>query len=278
VTDRITCEPVGDELAYTFGGRPLVIHLHPGDVVRVSTEDRFGPVCGVEDLPSQVFRLPYVNPVSGLFYVKGAEPGDTLAIRLATITPARDRGVSATFPHVGALTSTHTIATTPQPPLPERVWRHDIDLPAGIVRSHARSSDATAEPPLEAMHGTVGVTFAGFQAIATITAAVATPWRRIESDQAICSVGAARPPEYAYRIAVHDLVSWVADLTGLDTLDAHQMVPRAGAAPIGTVCDPAYTIAAKLPKACLPTAAPYPGIHQRLRRLAAEHTATGGSP
>jgi acetamidase/formamidase len=94
---------------------------------------------------------------------------------------------------------------------------------------------------------------------------VPTPWPRIESDTAIMSVGCARPLEDAYRIGHHDLVRWVASLTGLEPLDAYQLVGQVGRAPIGNVCDPHYSVVAALDKAYLRGAVPYGGIHRRLR-------------
>ena len=75
---------------------------------------------------------------------------------------------------------------------------------------------------------------------------VHTPVPRIEDDRHLMSVGAARPLEDAYRIAHHDLVTHIAALTGLDLLDAYQLVSQAGLAPVGNVCDPNYTIVAKI--------------------------------
>ncbi|MFI7511501.1 acetamidase/formamidase family protein [Micromonospora aurantiaca] len=166
--EQITYRPARDELAYTFGGRVPVAHLRSGDVLEVATEDCFGGlVRGRADLPSQVCRMPYLNPVSGPFFVEDAEPGDTLAIHLASITPARDWGVSSTFPHFGALTSTSHTATL-QPPLEERVWVYDIDQQAGRVRFQATETDHTVELPLDPMIGTIGVAPGGFEARSTI--------------------------------------------------------------------------------------------------------------
>ena len=94
---------------------------------------------------------------------------------------------------------------------------------------------------------------------------VSTPWPRFESDTHIGSVGCARPLEDAFRIAYHDLVTWTADLTGLDPLDAYQLASQAAQAPIGNVCDTDYSIVAKIPKPYLYGAAAYDGIHARLR-------------
>jgi len=114
-----------------------------------------GLVRAVDDRPSVVCQLPFVNPVTGAFSVEGAQPGDTLAIHVVSITAARDWAVSATFPHFGALTSTHTTATL-QPPLEERVWLYEVDH--------------TVELPLEPMHGTIGVAPAASEVRSTIVA------------------------------------------------------------------------------------------------------------
>jgi amidase len=330
--EKIVYRPARDEFAYTFGGRMPVAHVRSGDVLEVFTEDCFGGlVRGPADLPSQVCRMPYLNPVSGPFFVEDAEPGDTLAVHVVSIEPVRDWGVSSTFPHFGALTSTSHTATL-QPPLPERVWVYGIDRDAGTVRFQATSSDHTVGLPLEPMIGTIGVAPAGFEArativpdahggnldspllqagatlylgvnvhgamlalgdgharqgegeacgvgveIATVTTLVVevlkgvpTMWPRLETDASIASIGCARPLEDAYRIAHHDLVGWTTGLTGLDTLDAYQLVSQAGRAPVGNVCDPNYTILAAVDTVMLPAPAPaYGGVHTRLRR----HTA-----
>ena len=168
MTELVTYRPSAAELSYTFGGREPVARIRPCDILDVYTEDCFGgAVRGVGDLPSQVCTFPYLNPVSGPFHVEGAEPGDTLALHFVSITPARDWAVSSTFPHFGALTSTHTTATL-QPPLEERVWVYDVDREAGTVRYHARNSQFTVDLPLDPMHGTVGVAPAAFESRMTI--------------------------------------------------------------------------------------------------------------
>ncbi|MEO3802610.1 acetamidase/formamidase family protein [Nonomuraea sp. B1E8] len=101
---------------------------------------------------------------------------------------------------------------------------------------------------------------------------VATPWPRLEDDLHLMSTGSARPLEDAYRISQHDLVTWTSELTGLDTLDAYQLVSQAGQAPVGNVCDTNYTMVAKLPKAYVGDTAVYESAHTRLRALAARYT------
>jgi acetamidase/formamidase len=169
MTELIEYRPTAEEYAYTFGGRAPVRTVRPGDILDLYTEDCFGGlVRGVDDLPSVVCQFPFLNPVTGPFYVEGAEPGDTLALHFVSITPARDWAASSTFPHFGALTSTHTTATL-QDPLEERVWMYEVDTAAGVVRYRARRSDFTVELPLAPMHGTVGVAPAAFEARMTLT-------------------------------------------------------------------------------------------------------------
>ena len=66
------------------------------------------------------------------------------------------------------------------------------------------------------------------------------------------SAGSARPLEDAFRIAQHDMVTWVAALCGLDPLDAYQFVTQAVESPLANVCDTNYTSIAKMPKRYLP--------------------------
>jgi amidase len=168
MTEVVRYRPEPAELSYTFGGREAVRQVAPGTVLELYTEDCFGGlVRSVDDLPSVVCEFPYLNPVTGPFHVEGAEPGDTLAVHFVSIVPARDWAVSATFPHFGALTGTHTTATL-HPPLDELVWRYDVDVAAALVRYHARRGDYTVELPLDPMHGTVGVAPAAFETRMTI--------------------------------------------------------------------------------------------------------------
>jgi acetamidase/formamidase len=100
---------------------------------------------------------------------------------------------------------------------------------------------------------------------------IGTPWPRLEDDGHLMSTGSARPLEDAYRISQHDLVTWSAALTGLDELDAYQLVSQGAEAPVGNVCDTNYTMVAKIPKAYLGGPAVYESAHSRLRALGARY-------
>jgi acetamidase/formamidase len=95
----------------------------------------------------------------------------------------------------------------------------------------------------------------------------ATPWPRLENDDYIMSAGSARPLEDAFRIAQHDIVTWVAALCGLDPIDAYQFVTQAVESPLANVCDTNYTSIAKMPKRYMARSA-YDGVHDHLTELA----------
>lgn len=106
--------------------------------------------------------------------------------------------------------------------------------------------------------------------VVDVVPGVSTAWPRLETDSHLMSVGAGRPLEDAFRIAHTDMVGWLGHLTGLDQLDALQLLSQAGGCRIGNVCDPAYTALALFGKRLLPSTLPsaYGGIHQQLRAAA----------
>jgi acetamidase/formamidase len=161
---EISYRPERSDYAWTFGGVEPVRKVQPGDVLRLWTDDCFtGLVSTVDDRASEKIVFPYLNPQTGPFYVQGAEPGDTLAVHFVSIEPARDWGVSTTFPFFGGLTSTLSTVTL-QDPLEEIVWIYEVDRDRGTVGFRARRGDYQVALPLEPMHGTVGVAPANLEA------------------------------------------------------------------------------------------------------------------
>lgn len=98
-------------------------------------------------------------------------------------------------------------------------------------------------------------------------------WPRLQDDQFIMSTGSTKPLEDAYRVSQHDMVRWVAELTGLEVLDALQLVSQAGLAPTGNVVDPNYTMVAKMPTALLGSTSVFDGMHGRLASIGRSHLA-----
>jgi len=153
----IEFRPEREQYAFTFGGVAPVRTVVPGTMLRLWTEDAFcGGIRSTADLPSTSLTMPFVNPQTGPFYVEGAEPGDTLALHFAGLTPARGYGASCTIPLFGGLTSTDRTATL-QDPLPERTWIYEVNRDRRTVEFRAAASDFRLELPMDPMLGTVGV-------------------------------------------------------------------------------------------------------------------------
>ena len=91
--------PERHEYAWTFGGVAPTHRITPGTCLKLWTEDAFsGRLTSTTHRASAVLDMTEVNPQTGPFYVEGAEPGDTLALHIARLTPARDWGASSTIP------------------------------------------------------------------------------------------------------------------------------------------------------------------------------------
>ncbi len=70
----------------TMGSHDPALHIAPGDTVITTTVDAAGRDAGNEQV------TPRGNPMTGPFFVDGAEPGDTLVVHLEKIKPNRTQG------------------------------------------------------------------------------------------------------------------------------------------------------------------------------------------
>lgn len=81
---RITAGPLYYEFSRYNEPR---IRIEPGETLQVETEDAFsGQIRSNRDRRDKSTR-PYGNPQTGPIWVAGAEPGDTLAVRIEAIEP-----------------------------------------------------------------------------------------------------------------------------------------------------------------------------------------------
>jgi amidase len=123
-----TAEVVPGDYSYVFNPyREPIARVKPNERVTIHTDDAFeSRITKKEDLPSRALATAkFLNPQTGPIYVEGAEPGDSLAVRIESIVPTRDFAVSVLIPYFGGLTSTN-LTRTLQEPLPERVWIWDL--------------------------------------------------------------------------------------------------------------------------------------------------------
>jgi acetamidase/formamidase len=160
--------PKHEELVYTFGGAKPRQRIQSGTRIITWTEDCFdGTVKTAADLPGKVMPPGHDNPQTGPFYVEGAEPGDTLAIHIVKLEPARSYGVSSFSPGFGALVGTDRTAML-GPVFPETTWRYDVDASRNVARTTTADGKFTWEIPLAPFLGCLGVAPASGEVRSTI--------------------------------------------------------------------------------------------------------------
>jgi amidase len=143
----------------TLGTHEPVLKIADGDTVSAKTVDAHG--CDWRN--EQVAVKP--NPQTGPFYVEGAEPGDTLAVRFDCLTPMRDWGFSS------SIIAPDVVEPRFARELPARElirWRIDTARGTASQQTHAGALGAFTVP-LAPMVGCFGVAPAGGQAISTAT-------------------------------------------------------------------------------------------------------------
>jgi amidase len=142
---------------------PVFQRIKPGDVVVTRTLDSGGQ----NERNEQV--SPGSNPLTGPFYIEGAEPGDALAVKLRKVRLNRNWGYSAYRLGLFALTADYVETIYPNHYQPDVVRKGrdnvvpwDIDLARGTV--HLRepaSSKVKLEFPVRPMLGCIGVAAPG---------------------------------------------------------------------------------------------------------------------
>jgi acetamidase/formamidase len=164
----LTWTPKHEELVYTFGGAAPRQRIKPGTRIVTWTEDCFdGAVKTAADLPSKKMTPGHDNPQTGPFFVEGAEPGDTIAVHIVKLEPARPYAVSSFGPGFGALVGNDQTAML-GPDFPETTWRYDVDAARGVAKSSSRDGRHSWEVPLAPFLGCMGVAPAGGEVRTTI--------------------------------------------------------------------------------------------------------------
>lgn len=156
--------PKPEELKYVFATVPAVLRLKPGDRLVTWTENALGSTI---QKPGDVLPAEFrPNPNTGPFYIEGAEPGDTLVVKLLSVEPARDFAAGIAGPGFGALTQTPYTPMLDQPIQPH-IWYYRIDKEARKVEYSALDSDFKVDLPLRPFLGCLGVAPAGGEARST---------------------------------------------------------------------------------------------------------------
>lgn len=159
-----THEVVAETYYRTFSRANAVLAtIAPGDTVRTRTLD-----AGGQDF-DDARRSEPGNPLTGSFYIEGAEPGDALAVRFDRVRCNRNwgwstyrLGLSALLPET--IEGLYSSRYKPDLIRPGRdnIVPWDIDLEAGVVRLREPQAQALKlEFPVRPMVGCVGVAPAG---------------------------------------------------------------------------------------------------------------------
>jgi acetamidase/formamidase len=154
------------ELKYTFAASYTpVARLKSGDILETNTADCFGNA--IQKPGDTLAMAKGDNPLTGPFYIEGAEPGDTLAVRILSLEVDSNQGVGALAPGFGAINATNY---TPMlnPPIQEKIWIYPIDHATNTATFQALDSKFAVKIPLHPFFGCIGVAPAGGEARSSV--------------------------------------------------------------------------------------------------------------
>jgi amidase len=157
-----------NNVKYVYASAEPVARLKPGDILETNTLDCFGDA--IKKPGDTLSMAPGDNPLTGPFFIEGAEPGDTLVVRILDLQVNGEQGVGALGPGFGALNATNY---TPMlnPALPEKIWFYPIDHANNAATFQALDSKFSVKIPLHPFFGCIGVAPAGGEARSSIVPA-----------------------------------------------------------------------------------------------------------
>ncbi len=153
---------------YVYATAEPIAHVPSGGIVETNTLDAFGNV--LQKPGDTLSMVKGDNPLTGPFFVDGAEPGDTLAVKILDLQVDSDQGVGAFGPGFGALNATNYTAML-GPALPEKIWFYPIDHASNTATFKALDSNFSVKIPLHPFFGCIGVAPAGGEARSSIVPA-----------------------------------------------------------------------------------------------------------
>lgn len=152
---------------------PPALRIQPGDKVITRTRDASNDVFASTDKTlSPKLDLSAVNPQTGPFYIEGAEPGDTLVVKLEKVAPNRDWGWGGAIPYFGALAPEYKTMMVTDPVQDTLfVWKFNANRTAAIL-DMPKSKVGKAEVPIRAFLGTIGTAPPGKECISSLVPGV----------------------------------------------------------------------------------------------------------
>src|ERR1700730_7920561 len=144
-----------NDVKYVYGTAAPVARAKPGDIIETNTLDAFGNV--LKKPGDKQSMVKGDNPLTGPFYIEGAQPGDTLVVKILDLQVDGNQGVGALSPGFGAISSTHYTPMLEKEALPEKIWFYPIDHADHTAMFQALDSNYKVKIPLHPFLGCIGV-------------------------------------------------------------------------------------------------------------------------
>jgi len=157
-----------DNVKYVFATSDPIARLKSKDILETNTLDAFGNAI---QKPTDTLRMVKGdNPLTGPFFVEGAEPGDTLVVKILDLQIDGNQGVGTIAPGFGAINSSKYTPVL-NPDLPERIWLYPIDHATNTATFSAHDTKFSVRIQLRAFLGCIGVAPADREARSSIVPA-----------------------------------------------------------------------------------------------------------
>lgn len=164
----ITYKATIDNVKYLYASVAPVARLKSGDILDTNTLDCFGNA--IQKPGDTLSMIKGDNPLTGPFFIEGAEPGDTIAVKILDLEVDGKQGIGAFAPGFGAINPTNY---TPMlaPPVPEKIWFYPIDHASNTATFEALDTKFSVKIPLHPFFGCIGVAPAGGEARSSVVPA-----------------------------------------------------------------------------------------------------------
>jgi amidase len=93
-----------NDVKYLYGPAAPVAHVKTGEIIETNTLDAFDNA--LKKPGDKLSAVKGDNPLTGPFYLDGAQPGDKLVIKILDLQVDGNQGVGAFAPGFGALNET----------------------------------------------------------------------------------------------------------------------------------------------------------------------------
>ncbi len=139
---------------YTYGPAQAVGRLRSGDVLDTNTLDCFGNA--IKKPGDALSLVKGDNPLTGPFWIEGAQPSDMLAVKILDLEVDGDQGIGALSAGFGAINSTNYTPLLGAS-IPEKIWFYPIDHETNTATFQALDSKFSVKIPLHPFFGCIGV-------------------------------------------------------------------------------------------------------------------------